>query len=237
MSILNVVSRSGLSHRISGNHIYVECPRKNFHLRKRDETESFCIEIDTNRFFCHSCGLRGRGTGRLSSLFGRKIYTSSHTVKKISELNTIEKTNSTILIPDSAESIMSENGKKGLDYLRYDRNPSFSKNDCKILARRFNLKFCNFDTFIGKANVKDFLIIPVSCNGSDVFTCRSIKGYGIKHIHPKGSSLGSLLFNYDHVKKYKTLILVEGPFDLFRTWLFGYKNVVATFGKFSSCLT
>lgn len=232
MSLINMVARSGLSYFVSGNHIYVECPKKNFHLTGKDNTESFCVNLDTNMYYCHSCGLRGKGTHGLFKLFGRKVYSNSRALfnrKNIVEQKQQE-TNSVIEIPQSVVSIFDKTGFNGFKYIWHERNPPFSYEETKLLGRRFNVQFCPKDTYIGKANIKDFLVIPIECEKSKVFTCRSTRQSGMKHFHPKGSNLGSLLFNYKKTNS-ETLILVEGPFDLFRMWVNGYRNVMATFGK------
>lgn len=230
-SLIRAIENSGLNSRIASNHIYVECPWKNKHLKKQDRTESFSINLDNYKFYCHSCGKGGRGLDKLSKIFKRKFYPSISDIKKFREKNNTKK-EIKIEYPKYVSSILKEKGKKGLRYIVENRVPQYTLEEAKQIAKNFKIGFCYRSEPDKKLYLEDYLIIPVKCQDKIAYTSRATSSKKkIKHIHPKGSNLGQLLFNYNRVREYETLIICEGPFDLFRIWSRGFKNVVATFGK------
>lgn len=54
-----------------------------------------------------------------------------------------------------------------------------------------------------------------------------------KH-YPKHIQTSNILFNYDNIDTSKPLILVEGAFDVFNLWQYGFTNVVAIMGSHMS---
>jgi hypothetical protein len=90
----------------------------------------------------------------------------------------------------------------------------------------FNLGYCESGYY------RDRIIIPVYHNGKLVsFQTRACDPKEAKrYLFPAGVD-SQALYNWDHARKFESVILVEGVTDAWRVWLAGYRNVMATFGK------
>ncbi len=234
--ILSIVEHKvGDRYKIVGDHIYLNCPyAAKRHESKSDSTPSFCVELTNCRFYCHSCSLKGSGLHHFKKIYKVKnqyVPKSGQTSFNRDKLDFTKRQD--VIFPTYRSSIFTPDGRRGLEYIINKRNPTYSKEDVFKLIERFDLQFCHKATKEEYDNFRpyvDYLIIPFSCNGFKSFTARSTNGREPRHNHPKGSNVGSLLYGYDDVES-NTAILVEGPFDRFRLYTYGFENVMGTFGK------
>ena len=94
------------------------------------------------------------------------------------------------------------------------------------IVKHFGLTYSPFGQYGGR------IIIPIFKNGIPIsFQARTICGAEPKYLFPVDQPFDSELYNWDAAQKFETVIVTEGVTSAWRVWAFGYKNVVATFGK------
>lgn len=88
-------------------------------------------------------------------------------------------------------------------------------------------------SFWDKGALKDRIVIPIIDINADIigFTGRAVTDRNAKKwLHSAGTQVGKELFNILNIKNTQEVILTEGPFDVMKLWMYGFKNSVATFG-------
>lgn len=97
--------------------------------------------------------------------------------------------------------------------------------------RFFDIRMCY------KGYYKNHLIVPIREHGEG-----RIVGYLARimdseveiekrYKNPSGFAIGNYIFNFFQTKNYSEIILVEGIFDVFKLWEYGYRNAVSCFGN------
>ncbi|MBD3194377.1 MAG: toprim domain-containing protein [Candidatus Lokiarchaeota archaeon] len=237
--ILNIL---GIKFVKSGDNLMACCPNP----EHEDKNPSWGINVNTGLHNCFSCGFKG-DIKKLLSLYGimsegkiikKQIRTFSRDRLK-NKLGRQNNINYIAYLP-KVFSLLDDGNIRCCKHVGYLLSRLVNKDNFDNLVNRFYLGFVPSGRFYNRIifpiykrdlkNKRDFVVMY----GGRSVSCVS-KGVP-KYLYPVRARKSNYLYNHNHclLNKFKSVIVVEGVFDVFRLWELGIYNVVSTLGCWPS---
>jgi len=198
--------------------LIITCPNSKKHSGGIDVHPSFNINVHTGKCYCHGCNLSFKNFNE----FKKYINKEEETALSINDLKDVEsevtKKLDVVNLPDEYIPCYYNGVWKIPEYLH-------ERKIRKRTIKKFKIGFCV------KGYYKDRIIMPIKCGELFAFTSRIMddeyRGED-KYKHAYRSRIKDMFLNYDNIE-HDEINLVEGPFDLFRLFQFGFDNTLCSF--------
>jgi len=203
--------------RDEGSELACLCP---FHVNK--DTPAFYINKNTGLWICFnpSCERKGSIKDLMFHFGDSRPIVKNHSVEDIQFLLSYEE-----------DKEVMEDWASVLDEIKID----FAKDSSQaqyLLDRGFEASTLSYFE-IGYAKRKRRLVIPARDENSRLvgFIGRALDDdVTPKYLYSKGFPRKSVLFNLNHAKHHRSVIITEGSLDAMKVHQAGFPNVVATLG-------
>lgn len=215
--IEKVLIEKGISYKINSNNPY-EINMQCFSGSHTDNNPSLSYNIEKEVFNCFSCGFKGNADTLMKKLgINVKIDPLSKQGFKIKRL------------ADKLDSIRTEREIR-LPEPRFNFTDHFKNISEKTLSE--------FGAFVTTHDgMDDYICIPVYQNHKLRFIEGRHSLVNAKKLDvpkymrkPAGVDISNILFPFDKIKDFSTVILVEGIFDMLNLYDLGYTSVLCMFG-------
>lgn len=202
-------------------------------IHKGDNHTAFVYNTENDLWYCHTkCG-GGNVINLIMALEGLTFY---YAIQFICNTFNINITDMTI---DYSKHSVEQDTQKWMALMRsISHIPNYEPFDLETLGDLYNIKeYRNFnqktlDAFgIKYCNDNKRIVVPIMQTGICVgASMRKTTEHPSKWLHvPKGIKMGEYLYNIDNCTQ-DDIIITEGCFDAMTYSMYGYTNVVSTFG-------
>lgn len=222
--ILGELEVSGVRLTKTSKSFMINCP---FH---GDLIPSLSVRRDGTGFKCFGCGVEGNWNYIARKLGVREAFWTGLQVPTWGEMESLKERVLAVQERPPAKTQEFQSSPLPREFIPcFDRKrwrvPKYlsERGISRKTIRVFQIGFCNAGRYAGH------IIIPVICGDLHGFVSRST--FNADKLGPKGFSRYAALLGYHLLKREEErVVIVEGPFDLFRVYQTGFRGV-ALLGK------
>lgn len=200
-----------------------------------DKPGHFSVNIETGRWRCFKCDVRGHDFARLiAEVEGISVgHAHAHMMRRTINfrkpreeqpeglLSRLRRLRGAPESPQEPEGTLYPSPLEFVPVYGPDGRWSMpeyllQRGVTRKAARHWGLGYCT------RGRYADRIVMPISCPNGQSFTARAaVEMRGPRYLNPKEAKHSRLVYGWDCAIGHPVIVLVEGPFDAIRLWQYG----------------